>query len=199
MSNPFLRRVVVLVALVCDPRRMPAMRRLALAAMAILVLAGVVTCRRSAPEGVPVGPVSSWKIPQQWSLGRGQRNGKAIFTRFNVALKPFIGRPEFPDQVGIAVPLKNPAPGGVQTGSEAQELNQIEDEIKRRFLPANESLFAGVITTDGMREFVLYTRNPRAVVAKATELSREIRHHQIQFVINGDPEWENFKTFAAGI
>lgn len=174
------------------------MRLLAVAASAILVLVFAFACRRKAPAALPDGPVSSWKIPERWSVGRGQKDGKPVFTRFNVALKPFVGRPEFAHQLGIAVPLNAPTPDGLPTGVEAAELNQIEDEITSRFLRGNESLFAGVITTNGMREFILYTRDPQAALAKAAALTGDIRHHHIQFVIHDDPGWENFKLFAAG-
>jgi hypothetical protein len=174
------------------------MRLLAVAATIVLVFAVMFACRRRAPAAVPDGPISSWKIPERWSVDRGEKDGKPVFTRFNIGLKPFVGRPEFAHQLGIAVPLNAPTPHGLPTGAEALELNQVEDEIASRFLPGNESLFAGVITTNGMREFVLYTRDPQAALAKAAALAGDIRHHHIQFVIHDDPGWENFKLLAAG-
>jgi thiamine monophosphate synthase len=78
-----------------------------------------------------------------------------------------------------------------------KELGEIEDAILRRFTVGNESLFAGVITTGNMREFVLYTSDEVGAVAKAQQLAKEIRHHQVQFVVNDDPEWNVFKQFSA--
>jgi hypothetical protein len=175
------------------------MRLVAVSALVVLVFAVILACRRKVPEASPSGPISSWKIEEKWSVGHGERDGKPIFTRFNLGLKPFVGRPEFAHQLGIAVPLNAPTPDGLPDGAEGEELNQIEDEINRRFLTGNESLFAGVITTNGMREFILYTTDPQAALAKAAELARDIRHHQIQFVMHDDPGWENFRLYAAGV
>jgi hypothetical protein len=99
-------------------------------------------------------------------------------------------------QIGIAVPLKQPREDGLPTNEEGNQLYEIEDEIRRIFTPSNESLFAGIITTAGMREFFLYTSNPSAASDKAKLLADTIKHHQIQFVINDDPEWNVYKSFA---
>ena len=163
-----------------------------------VLLVVVAACRRRAAQPELTGPVSTWKISEKWSIGQGQQDGKPIFTRFNLGLQPVVRRPEFAQQLGIAVPLKNPTADGLPTRAESEELNQIEDEIQRRFLPGNESVFAGVITTNGMREYILYTTDSQKALAKARELAHDIQHHQVQFVIHDDPTWQYFRRFAAG-
>jgi hypothetical protein len=166
--------------------------------MVALVPVVVLACQRRAEVARPTGPISTWKIPEKWSIGPGTQDGRPIFTRFNAGLKPYAGRPEFSHQLGIAVPLKNPTPDGLPTQAEAEQLNQIEDEMGRLLLAGNESLLAGVITTNGMREFVLYTSDPAAAMAKAADLARRVHHHEVQFVMNDDPEWKAFSRFRPG-
>jgi hypothetical protein len=174
------------------------MKTLGIAALVVLALVVVVWFRRPAAPSAPSGPISSWKVGDKWRISQGVRDGKPVFTRFNIALQPFIGRPEFANQVGIAVLLNKPTPDGLPAGPEFKELELIEDEIERRFLGGNESVFAGTITTNGMREFILYTSNPQAALVKAEKLTRDVRHHQIHYVIQGDPTWENYRQFSGG-
>ena len=169
-----------------------------LATLIALVVFIFLARQRKAEAAPPAGPISSWKISESWSISQGTDNGRPIFTRFNMGLKPYVGRSEFSHQVGMAVPLKAPTTDGLPTSEEAEQLDQIEDEIRNRLLIGNESLLAGVITTNGMREFVLYTSDPAAAMAKADELARSVHHHRIQVVVNDDPEWRVFSHFGPG-
>ena len=155
-------------------------------------------CCSKQPSARTVGPVKDWQIPESWSVGQGSVDGKIVITRFNLGLRPLVGRPEYPSQLGIAVPFNDRTENGLPTSAESEQLNQIEDEISRRFPVANESLFAGVITTNNMREFVLYTSNDLAATEKARQLVRDISTHKIQFALHHDPSWGNFTQYAAG-
>ena len=135
-------------------------------------------------------------VPEKWSVGHGEYQGKQIITRFNMGLKAFVGDPDYPNQVGIAVPFKHQTENGLPTSDEIKQLDVIEDEIANRFTVANESVLAGVITTNNMREFVLYTSDPKAATSKAEKLQKDITTHTIQFVIHSDPGWQNFKDLA---
>lgn len=162
-----------------------------------LVAAVLFFWKRGTPQKAHVdGPISSWIVPDKWSVGHGEREGKPIITRFNRGLHILVGQPSFTKQLGIAVPFTHPTIEGLPGSEESGELSDLEDEIRRRFTVANESLFAGVITTGGMREFVLYTSNEASAVAKAEALVRETKHHQVQYIVNDDPEWNVFKTFS---
>jgi hypothetical protein len=163
----------------------------------LIVVAALVWQRRAQRKPAQLeGPVSSWNIPESWSVGRGELHGKPLITRFNLSLRGAIGHASFHKQLGIAVPFNHQTENGLPENQEMKELGEIEDVILRRFTVGNESLFAGVITTGNMREFVLYTSDEVGAVAKAQQLVKEIRHHQVQFVVNDDPEWNVFKQFS---
>lgn len=72
----------------------------------------------------------------------------------------------------------------------------MEEEIRRRFTEGNESIFAGVITGGGVREFVFYSSNEAAAVAKPEARVREIRHHELRFSVRDDPEWKSYRAFG---
>jgi len=142
------------------------------------------------------GSLRSSKIPEKWSVGQGAYEGRPLITRFNMGLKPFVGDPEYPNQLGIAVPFKDRTADGLPTAAEIEELNSIEDEIAKRLTVGNESVLAGVITTNNMREFVLYTSDAKAATAKAEKLRKDVTTHRIQFEMHVDPGWQNFKDLA---
>ncbi len=168
--------------------------------LALIVLASilaVVVLRKlfwPATEIKLEGPVASWIIPDAWTLATGDLDGKPIVTRYRDGFTPLIGNPAYPKQLGIAIPLHSPREDGLRTNEEGNQLYEVEDEIRRIFAVANESLCVGVISTKGMREFILYTSNEVAALAKAKDLQKSIKHHQLQIIINHDPEWNVYKN-----
>ena len=170
-----------------------------LAILIALVLAAVIflarRSKRTAPRALS-GLPETWKVEDRWSVYQASADEKPVFTRLNEGLEPYVGHPEFRNQLGIAVRLKNPTGDGMPTTEESAALNQIENEIVRRFLPGNESLLAAVVTARGTREFVLYTSDPDAARTKAAALARENPRHRIQFVVRDDPGWSQFRTLV---
>ena len=109
--------------------------------------------------------------------------------------KKTAGHPEYSHQVGIAVPLNKPNEHGFPQNEEFDQLNEIEDLISKRLEVDNESLLVGILTTDGMRGFVLYTSDPAAIKTKFEELSGLIQSHELQLMIQLDKAWSVYKWF----
>lgn len=165
----------------------------------IVVLAGAFYALRSRTRLAlkTEGPIASWQIPSSWTVSRGHYQGKPMFGRFNEGVASLAGRAEFPTQIGVAVPLNDPTEDGLPQGAEFAELNEIEDRLEQRLTVGNESLLVGVITTAGMREFILYSSDAKQAVAKVQHLAQTIRHHQLQWVVNDDPQWQVFRDLTA--
>jgi hypothetical protein len=143
------------------------------------------------------GPIASWQIPSNWTVWRGHYEGKAMFGRFNTGLTPLAGRAEFSKQIGVAVPLNDPTEDGLPQGGEFAELSEIEDVLEQRLTARNESVLAGVITTNRMREFVFYSSDAEQAIAKIKQIAATIQHHQLQWVVNDDPQWQLFRDLTA--
>ena len=135
-------------------------------------------------------------VQQSWSMFQGEYDGKPLLARANVALKPFVGHPNYLHQVGVAVPFHTPDENGFPTSEEAAELMDIEDKICAELEVGNESLFAAVITTGGMREFVFYTSNPKKVELKLKALRDTIASHDVQRMIKDDKDWSVYRQFV---
>jgi hypothetical protein len=135
-------------------------------------------------------------IESSWALFKGEWEGKPLIARVNSALKRFSGHPQYPHQVGVAVPFRSPDENGFPPPDESAELAEIEEMLCSKLETQNESLFAAVITTAGMREFVFYTSNPKSVESKLRELEQTVRSHQIQRMIRSDEDWGVYRQFV---
>jgi len=142
------------------------------------------------------GPPESWVIPDSWSVATGEKEGKPMFTRFRTGLRSVAGHPAYGKQVGIAVKFVQPREDGLPDRAEQKSLNEIEAKIMRTFEGGNVHLFAGVITTGGMREFVIYTSDVQGAAGKAREVVAAFPRREIQWTVNDDPEWGVFRTFS---
>ena len=94
------------------------------------------------------------------------------------------------------MPFHTPDENGFPAAEEAAELGDIEDQICSDLEVGNESLFAAVITTGGMREFVFYTSDPQGVEIKLRNLRETIKSHTIQGMIRPDGDWDVYREFV---
>jgi hypothetical protein len=99
-------------------------------------------------------------------------------------------------QVGIAVPFRSPRPDGFPSQGDLVGVNAIEDRLDALFKAADGHLFAMVITTNGMREFVLYTKDAVAARAQFNLLRSSTTTHDIQLSIQADPEWKVYRSLS---
>ena len=138
----------------------------------------------------------SYPADSRWSVCKGEYSGKLIFFRRNDSATELVGHPDYRFRFGVAVPLKAPNEQGLPTDKETGQLNVIEDILSSRLEAERQSLFVLAITTNGMREFVFYTRNTVASKAAFNRLQSEVTTHELQMYIVEDPEWSVYKQFA---
>jgi hypothetical protein len=119
-----------------------------------------------------------------------------MIIRANEGLRGCTGHPEYPYRVGIAVPFVAPDDEGLPSSDEIPQLDSVEDTIFGVLSTENESLLAVVITTCGMREFVLYTGAPEQVKVKFEKLKGMIETHRLQMIIEVDKSWNVYKEFS---
>lgn len=75
---------------------------------------------------------------------------------------------------------------------EATPLQEIELLIEKEVESENTRL-AGVLTGRNMREFILYTSQPKAVEEDIEKIKVEIKSHELQYIVQHDPEWNTYK------
>ena len=149
--------------------------------------------KKSNPSsGSPIHP--SEIAGEEWSVAEGQMDGAPVIVRCNASMAAAAGHPEYSIQVGVAVPLRDPQPGGLPTPEEAEELNSIEDAIDR--LVGDRAVMVAVVTTGEMREFVLYTGTSDWIAQFDADLQAAAGGHEVQVMAQTDPEWNAYATLA---
>jgi len=146
-------------------------------------------------------PPSLAELPRDgaWLVAQGTNEGKPMVARINTSVDEFRGHPELTYQVGIAIPLKLADENGMPGTAEAEELNQIEDLVFEILEVQSRSVLVAVITTGGMREFVLYAVDPEEVKANHGRLCKAVTTgHEVQLMIQSDPKWRVFAALRAG-
>ena len=130
------------------------------------------------------------------SVLKGERNGKPLFVRRNDSAAILTTHPEFRYRAGVAVPLNYPNEHGLPSENEMQELNVIEDSLTSQMEAGQQSIQVLVITTNGMREFVFYTRDSALINKVIERLRSKIKSHKVQAYVTEDPGWEVYETFS---
>jgi hypothetical protein len=134
-----------------------------------------------------------------WTVASGDDNGKPLFVRVNTGAAAVAKEPTLPARVGIAVPLRAPDESGLPTADESDVLAQVEAALEGALRVGHEAILVIVLTTGGMREFVLYTAAPQNVEAAVASIRAQFPDYEIQFYVQPDVEWDGYAAFADGL
>jgi len=132
----------------------------------------------------------------EWNIARGLHEGRPMFVRVCSSLKEAVGHPDYPFQIGIAVPLLKPNQEGLPLDGELKVLGEIEDRIVDAM--KEKAVFAVSVSTGGMREFILYANewSPEEFETMVQDINKSFPSHTLQFMIQHDPKWKTFKRFV---
>ena len=133
-----------------------------------------------------------------WTIATAAPDAPPLIARVNQGAAARRGHPDYRTQVGIAVPFHAPDARGFPTPAEDAQVRAIEAALRAALLPGDLAVLAAVLTTEGMREFVWYTRDPDAVPAMVKAVATTVRTHQLQLMMQEDAEWEVYAVFADG-
>lgn len=132
--------------------------------------------------------------PDSWSIYQGSYDGKVLFVRRNVGLEPLVGTLLYSHRLGVAIPFHHPNEHGLPNRDEAQLVGEIEDQLDAA-LEETKTVFALVLTTAGMREFVFYTAEPEVAKSKVEAIKARVKTHDVQYSLSEDTEWSVYQSF----
>lgn len=139
-------------------------------------------------------PLSAEKlpIPDTWAVLKGHDpNGKPMIVRAHTGYEKYRGVTGYAHQVAIAVPVLDTDSEGFPTGAETEELTRIENDICQVFEPEGESIFVASTTIPGLREYILYTRDPDAAKIRfENDLLARVFTHKAHVKIQPDKDWK---------
>jgi hypothetical protein len=131
----------------------------------------------------------------KWVILEGEEEGRVLFVRRNESAEQLMGHKEYSYRAGFAIPLRSPNSEGLPSNEEMEILSSIEDALSKEIEKDRNSLLVLVITTDGMRELVYYTKRPDIIKQVAQEIQTKIFSHEIQYYVKEDSDWEVYKEF----
>jgi hypothetical protein len=131
-----------------------------------------------------------------WYIYRGGDDRGPLHGRFDHDARPLAGSADYPVQVAIAVPMHQPGEDGLGVESEQAALAAIERAVLER--AGDRAVLVGVITTIGVREFVLYTGDDGEWLEPFhRSLSAEFDDYELQMMARRDPDWAVYRAFVA--
>jgi len=131
-----------------------------------------------------------------WSLVEAAYDGRPMLLRINSALAPLAGDRRYPLRAALAVRCNKPDARGFPSPADSGALSRFEDEFVALFCPDPATLFAAVITTNAMREFVFYTVDEPSFRARFRGWAETPKSHRVQMLIERDPSWSVYRKLT---
>jgi hypothetical protein len=132
----------------------------------------------------------------KWTVFHGEYQGHPIFVRLNDSARELLGSLDYRRRIGVAIPLLKPNESGLPSDSEIQILNQIEDELSAQFERNQMAIQVLSITTNGMREFVFYSRNDLDIESCLGDIRAKFSSYKIQSYSEDDKDWGLYTEFG---
>jgi hypothetical protein len=129
-----------------------------------------------------------------WVVSKGTYNDKPLYARFNAAFTHAGDIADYPIQVGVAIPLHSPDELGLPASAELDELAEVEDLLVEKV--AGQAVMVGAITTNSMREFVLYTDKADWIEGFDHAMQAAVKGHRVQVMAKTDPKWAVYSQFV---
>ena len=126
-------------------------------------------------------------IPDQWTMLRGQYEGRPLLVRVRSGARKLVGSPRHPIRIGVAIPFRAPTEEGMCSPEELAQLEAFEDALVSR--AGGSAVLVAVITTSGTREFVLYTGASEWVAQFHEDLRAALPSHRVDVIAETDPTW----------
>lgn len=130
--------------------------------------------------------------PDTWSVREAKLNGDDFVIRVCVGLREAMGHPDYQYQVGIATPLNWKTESGIASKVESESLQKLELDADET-LSSEKTRFVAALTGRNMKELIFYTSDPEVVKNQIEELKAKNNSHEIQSILQRDPEWNTYR------
>ena len=104
--------------------------------------------------------------------------------------------PGYDHHVIVSVHLRNPRPNGFPSSEEADDLTALGLNVCGLLEADNDSLCSLVITNNGLRDFIFYSRNVDVVRKKLEDNPSVLKGFVSEIAIEPARDWEIYRTFS---
>lgn len=137
--------------------------------------------------------------PDDWTIGEGQRDGFPMIVRIDNQFKRIAPLPGFNHHFIISVHFRNPSPNGFPSIEEGDDLETLEEKLCEQLEADKESLCVLVVTNNGLRDFIFYTRNAESAHQRFLASSVGGTGFVIEIAIEPDADWYIYKHFSRSL
>ena len=134
--------------------------------------------------------------PDDWTLAQGERDGFPMIVRISNAFTGLAPLPDYIHHVIVSVHFRNRRPNGFPSNEDSDDLKNLEVALCGLLEAGNESLCVLVVTNNGLRDFIFYTRDVDGVRRKLEDNVRLFDGFAVEFAIEADHSWEIYEAFS---
>jgi hypothetical protein len=99
-------------------------------------------------------------------------------------------------RVIVTVHLREPRPSGFPSDAEDDDLEAFEFNVCGLLEAENKSLCVLVVTGQGLRDIIFYTKEPEAVRKKVEDARIVLTSHKFEIDIELEPDWRVYNFFC---
>jgi hypothetical protein len=139
---------------------------------------------------------SSEPKPADWLLAQGERDGFPMIVRMASAYAGLAPVPGYDHHIILSVQYPHRRPNGLPSGEDMDVLESIETQLCGLLEAGNESHCVLVITNNGLRDFILYTRDVEGAQRRLETAGKLFQGFVTELAIEPDARWEIYQTFS---
>lgn len=144
----------------------------------------------------PAGPTDA--APDSWTMVQGTHGGNLLLARVRTDLGALVGHAAYPFRIGVATPVHQLAANGMPTSGENATLLELERQLAAALEAERHAILVVALTTNGVKEWVFYATDPKAIQQRFEAFAPTVRTHRLQMVIEKDPGWVVYHQFVDG-
>lgn len=133
-------------------------------------------------------------LQECWELYEKQYQGRVVRLRLNDAIEEYVCHPRYMHQVCISMQLNDVDENGFPFPEECKLLDELELLLKDRLEPQQISVFAAVITSEGLRMYIIYTYRPEFCQTVVKEINKDWIYHGISSTTQEDRNWQTIES-----
>ncbi|MCT4598149.1 MAG: DUF695 domain-containing protein [Vallitalea sp.] len=130
-----------------------------------------------------------------WSVSTAKLEGKPMVVRKNNWCNSIMNKAEYNYCNGIAFKYIDFDENGFPTGNESEYINKLEDDLFKICEINNVSKVAVIITFNGVREYVIYSKTEDLVQSIVPELKSRYSRYEITSYTEKDVNWFAFSEY----
>ncbi len=127
----------------------------------------------------------------EWAGAEGTHKGLPLLIRFRPKLSPALELSAYPQLIQVYWGYTE-HPSGMPSPEDSERMEVFEDRLVGALESDLSGLLASVITTNGYREWVLYTKSVDVFSERLHNMPQEEEPYPIQIEADHDPGWTYF-------